>query len=103
MNTVRQCGRFAPVKYCEKEPMCLYLRASEASASCGAETGAMGSFALVGTGHAAEVLGAAHGLEVTAYEQQLHLGKGQVTHSPARGLKRPALMLRRFSASAMVA
>ena len=62
----------------------MYLRASEASASCGAETGAMGSCALVGTGHAAEVLGAAHGLEVTAYEQQLHLGKGQGGDSQPR-------------------
>jgi hypothetical protein len=59
--------------------------------------------ALVRTRHAVEVLGAAHGLEVAANKQQLHLGKDYAMSSVAHAPGRRALMLRLFSASAIVA
>ncbi len=69
----------------------------------GAEERAVFCGALVRACHASEVLSAAHGLKVATYEQKLHLIEGDETCIITRAYKRLALMLRLFSASAMVA
>jgi hypothetical protein len=73
------------------------------SSSSSSSSSDVGSSALIRASHAVEVLGATHGLEVAADEQQLHLPE---CWSSRRGWLAPlllAFMLRRFSAAAMVA